>query len=103
MIRRRGPWIAALLVLAFVAALLWLPLTAALALGALFAIVCVGLFRTPAWRNGALVLASVLIGLVGIELAVDLMTPRALNLGVVKTSMPSDWNPHDPVVGYRPR
>ncbi len=94
--------IAALLVLVFVAALYWLPLAGALGLGAVLALFGVVLFRSMAWRNGALVLASLLVGLAGFEIAFGLIDAPSKNFGVVKVNTPAQWSPYDPVVGYRP-
>jgi hypothetical protein len=95
--------IAALLVLAFIAAVYWLPLAVALAFGAAFALSGVALFRATAWRSGSLVLMSVLLGLTGFEVAFGLIDAPPKNVGVVKVNTPPDWSAYDPVVGYRPR
>src|SRR5215472_15269672 len=99
MIRRRGPWTAALLFLLFVAACVWLPLGVALGLGALFTLASVALFKSPAWRNTALVLTSVLLGLAGFQAAFGLIDPGGANYGVTKVSTPERWAPDDPVLG----
>jgi hypothetical protein len=99
--RRRGPLIALLLFLSFVAACVWLPLAAALALGAVVILASIALFKSPRWRNSALVLASVLIGLAGFQLAFGLIDPGGLNDGVTRVTTPEHWQAHDPVLGYR--
>ncbi len=87
----------------FVAACVWLPLGAALGLGALFMAASVALFRSPAWRNSALVLTSVLLGLAGFQVAFGLIDPGGPNYGVTHVSTPDRWAPDDPVLGYRPK
>lgn len=102
--RRLGaPLVALLLALAFVAALPWLPLAAAFALGALFSLGGVVLLQRPAWRTASLVLASTLLGLAGLNVAFWFVNPPAQNQGEVKVTGPEGWNIVDPVVGYRLR
>jgi hypothetical protein len=103
MSRRRGPWIALLLVLIFAAACVWLPLGAALVVGGVSMLATVALFRSPVWRNTALVLTSVLLGPAGFQAAFGLIDPGGRNFGVTKTSVPERWAPDDPVLGYRPK
>ena len=100
---RRGPWIALLLLLLFAAATVWLPFAAALGLGALFMLASVALFRRPAWRNTALVCASLLAGLAGFELVFGLIVPEGRNADVVKLSVPERWTSDDADLGYRLR
>jgi hypothetical protein len=99
----RGRLLAALVIAAFLAALIWLPLAAALAIGAVACLVGVVRFRRPAWRNSALVGMSLLMGFAGVELALGLLSPRAPNVGVVKERTPGNWLVSDPELGYRLR
>jgi len=98
---RRGPWIAILLLALFVAATIWLPLSAALGICAIFMLSGVVLFRRPAWRTTSLVLASLLAGLAVLELAFGLIVPGPRNFGVVKLSEPEHFVSADPELGYR--
>ncbi|UYN94957.1 MAG: hypothetical protein KIT25_23565 [Enhydrobacter sp.] len=91
------------LVLAFVAAVYWFPLAVGLAVGAVFALAGVVLFRSTAWRNSSLVLASLLVGLTGFEVAFGLIDVPPRNFAVVKVNKPAQWSPYDSVVGYRPK
>jgi hypothetical protein len=100
---RRGRWIALLLFVLFVAACIWLPLGATLGVGAAFAFACISLFRSAGWRNATLVVASVLLGLAGFQVAFGLLDPGGPNYGVTKVSTPEHWAPDDSVLGYRPK
>ena len=99
--RRRSTAIAILLIAAFAAAVAYLPLTAALAVGALLGLCGVVLFRQPAWRTASLASMSVLLGLAGLNVAFWLVDPRPVNVGVVKEDNPEHWLIDDDVVGYK--
>ena len=101
--RRRGTLIALFLVVLFAGACAGLPLGAALGLGAVLVVASAVLFKSAAWRNPALVLASVLVGLAGFQAAFGLIDPGGLNDGVTRVTTPQRWAPDDPVLGYRPK
>ncbi|HTR86437.1 MAG TPA: hypothetical protein VMI56_18285 [Reyranella sp.] len=99
--RWRSPGLCLLFVLLFGAAVYWLPLSAALAIGGLLAYGGVALLRGPRARNSLLTLGSVLIGAAGLNFAFWLITPHPVNEGEVKTHTPKEWLIDDPVVGYK--
>ena len=101
--RRRGTLIALFLVVLFAGACAGLPLGAALGLGAVLVLASAVLLKSTAWRNPALVLASVLVGLAGFQAAFGLIDPGGLNDGVTRVTTPQRWAPDDPVLGYRPK
>jgi hypothetical protein len=73
----------------------------------LIAIVLLGLagvvlLRDNRWRTGALVVAAVALGALGVNLLAGALAPQAHGAGSVKTTNPKLWMPPDPVLGYRP-
>lgn len=98
----RNTSIGGLLAAAFAAAIWWLPLSVALAFGAVIALGLAAVLRQPALRSTALVGMSVLLGLAGFEVAFGLIDPGGDNRGVVKVSTPEHWTAIDAVLGYRP-
>ena len=93
-----------LLVLAFFAALIWIPWTVVFALAGLAALVGIVLLRKPAWRNGALVLSTVMFGLSAAELVFVMLEPSIGEGGhASKTHTPWDWTIYERVLGYRAR
>jgi hypothetical protein len=99
--RRRNLGIAIILIVAFAAAVAYLPLTAALAVGALLGLSGMVLFRQPTWRTASLASMSVLLGLAGLNVAFWLVDPRPVNVGVVKQDSPEHWLIDDDIVGYK--
>lgn len=88
---------------AFVAGLIWLPVGWALVIGAVWCLVGVVRFRRPVLRNGALALASLMLAMAAVELALWMLAPNAPNVGASKTETPPDWYPQDPDLGFKPR
>ena len=103
MSRSRGPGVIAGLAVAFVAAAIWLPIAAALVVGATLALSGVLRFSRPAWRAGSLLVAAIMLTLALIEVVANTLAPRAANAGVSKISEPAYWNIYDPELGFRPR
>jgi hypothetical protein len=92
-----------LVALALVAAALhWLPLAGALAVMALVFMVSVVRLRRPFWRSAALITASSLLGLAGIEFGLSVLEPVGQEVGAVRVQAPAQWYPWDPVVQFRP-
>jgi len=90
-----------LFILVFVAAVRWLPLSAAFAIGGVLAYGGVALLRAPRTRNALLVFGSVMIGVAGLNLAFSWLAPPPMNQGEVKTHTPKEWLIDDPVIGYK--
>jgi hypothetical protein len=99
-LRKLWPPLLALAVI--VVAVVVLPFVAALAVIALVCLVSIVRLRKPIWRNTALVTASVLLGLAGIEFALGILEPRGEEVGAVRVQDPQWWYPWDPVVQFRP-
>jgi hypothetical protein len=74
----------------------------ACALAALLAIAGVVLFRGNRWRTSALVAAALALSLAVLDAFAGLMSPTAMNYGLVKTTVPRWWPPPDPILGFRP-
>jgi len=100
-VRKLWPSLAALAVT--VVSLIVLPFAAALAVIALVCLASIVRFRTPFWRGAALVAASTLLGLAGIEFGLYLLEPRGQEVGAMRVQSPPDWYPYDPVLQYRLR
>ncbi len=90
-------------VAAFVAGIVWLPSTAALAFGMVLALVGVRFLKSELLRTASLSIAAVMFALTAIEAVAVEMTPKAINSGVNKTHTPWDWLPYNAILGYRPR
>ena len=99
-LRKLWPPVPALAII--VIAVIALPFPAALAVIALVCLVSIVRFRTPLWRNAALIAASALLGLAGIEFALGILEPRGEEVGAVRVQDPKWWYPWDPVVQFRP-
>jgi hypothetical protein len=89
----------AVVIVCFVA----LPVPAALAITALVCLVPVVRLRKSWQRNTALIAASFLFGLAGIEVGLGILEPRGEEVGAVRVHSPEQWYPWDPVVQFRPR
>jgi hypothetical protein len=87
----------------FAAALLLLPVVAALVTGGVLALAGVVVFGRASWRSGALLVSALLLGLSAVEAIAGLIVPSAINRTVVKKYQPHRWTIDDPAVGYRPR
>jgi hypothetical protein len=99
-LRKLWPPLLALTII--VVAVIELPFPAALAVMALVCLVSIVRFRTPLWRNAALIVASALLGLAAIEFALGILEPRGEEVGAVRVQDPKWWYPWDPVVQFRP-
>lgn len=94
------PPVAALAIVA--AALFGLPLAGALVVMAVVCMVIVVRLRRPIWRSTALITASSLLGLAGIEFGLSILEPTGQEVGAVRVQTPARWYPWDPVVQFRP-
>lgn len=101
LLRKLWPSLAALAVT--IVSLIALPFAAALAVIALVCLVSIVRFKSALARNAALTAAAVLLGLAGIEFGLYLLEPRGQEIGAVRTQMPPDWYPYDPVLQYKLR
>jgi hypothetical protein len=99
-LRKLWPSVAALALV--VASLLALPLAGALVVIALVCLVSIVRLRRPFWRGAALIAASSLFGLAGIEVGLTLLEPVGQEIGAVRVQTPAHWYPWDPVVQFRP-
>jgi hypothetical protein len=99
-LRKLWPPLLALAVI--VVAVIALPFPAALAVIALVCLVSIVRLRKPLWRNAALIVASVLLGLAGVEFALGILEPRGEEVGAVRVQDPKWWYPWDPIVQFRP-
>lgn len=99
-LRKLWPPVVALAIV--VAALLELPLAGALVVIALVCMVSVVRLRRPFWRSTALITASSLLGLAGIEFGLNVLEPVGQEIGAVRVQTPAQWYPWDPVVQFRP-
>ena len=75
----------------------------ACALAAVLAIAGVVLFRGNRWRTAALVVAALALSLAVLDAFAGLLSPTAMNYGLVKTTVPRWWPPPDPILGFRPK
>jgi hypothetical protein len=98
----RKLWPPLLAVAVIIVAVVVLPFPAALAVMALVCLVSIVRLRRPFWRNTALVAASALLGLAGVEFALGILEPRGEEVGAVRVQDPKWWYPWDPVVQFRP-
>ncbi|MFI4999386.1 MAG: hypothetical protein ACHQK9_05860, partial [Reyranellales bacterium] len=101
--RWRAVAIVAAAVSLFVTSAVWLPSIAAFAVGLGLAVSGLWIFRDNSWRTACLTVAALMISLLGVEVILEMMAPKAVSVGVVKTHTPSEWLPYDKVLGYRPR
>jgi hypothetical protein len=74
----------------------------ACALAVLLGLAGVVLFRGNRWRTSALVVAALALSLAVLDAFAGLLSPTALNYGLVKTTVPRYWPPPDPILGFRP-
>lgn len=70
---------------------------------ALLGIVGVVTLRGNRWRNGALLTTALALSLVALDLFAGLLSPKAMNMGVVTRTIPQWWPPPDPILGFRPK
>jgi hypothetical protein len=75
----------------------------ACALAALLGLAGVVLFRGNRWRTSALVLAALALSLALLDAFAGLLSPTPINYGLVRTTVPREWPPPDPILGFRPR
>ncbi|MGZ3338692.1 MAG: hypothetical protein ACXWLB_12620 [Reyranella sp.] len=88
-------------VLAVGAVLLPSPMWAC-ALAVLLGLAGVVLFRGNRWRTSALMVAALALSLAVLDAFAGLLSPTAINYGLVKTTVPRWWPPPDPILGFRP-
>ena len=74
----------------------------ACAAAALLGIVGVVTLRGNRWRSGALLATALALSLVALDLFAGLLSPKAMNMGVVTRTIPQWWPPPDPILGFRP-
>ncbi len=70
---------------------------------ALLGIVGVATLRGNRWRSGALLATALALSLVALDLFAGLLSPKAMNMGVVTRTIPQWWPPPDPILGFRPK
>ena len=75
----------------------------ACALAALLGLAGVVLFRGNRWRTSALVVAALALSLAVLDAFAGLLSPTAINYGLVRTTVPRWWPPPDPILGFRPK
>lgn len=102
--RFRNFWLvgAFLLVILAVGLMLQSALWACVA-AALLGIVGVVMLRGNRWRSGALLATALALSLVALDLFAGLLSPKAMNMGVVTRTIPQWWPPPDPILGFRPK
>ena len=102
--RFRNFWLvgAFLLVILAVALVLQSAVWACVAV-ALLGIVGVVTLRGNRWRSGALLATALALSLVALDLFAGLLSPKAMNMGVVTRTVPQWWPPPDPILGFRPK
>jgi hypothetical protein len=100
LLRKLWPPLLALAII--VVAVIALPFPGALVVMALICLVSIVRLRRPLWRNAVLVAGSLLLGLAGIEFALNILEPRGEEVGAVRVQDPKWWYPWDPVVQFRP-
>lgn len=100
----RNFWLvsAFLLVILGVALVLQSALWACVA-AAVLGVVGVVTLRGNRWRNGALLATALALSLVALDLFAGLLSPKAMNMGVVTRTIPQWWPPPDPILGFRPK
>jgi len=59
--------------------------------------------RGNRWRSGALLATALALSLVALDLFAGLLSPKAMNMGVVTRTIPQWWPPPDPILGFRPK
>lgn len=70
---------------------------------ALLGIVGVVALRGNRWRSAALLATALALSLVALDLFAGLLSPKAMNMGVVTRTIPQWWPPPDPILGFRPK
>lgn len=70
---------------------------------AVLGVVGVATLRGNRWRNGALLTTALALSLVALDLFAGLLSPKAMNMGVVTRTVPQWWPPPDPILGFRPQ
>jgi hypothetical protein len=75
----------------------------ACALAAVLGLLGVVLFRGNRWRTSALVVAALALSLAVLDAFAGLLSPTAINYGLVRTTVPRWWPPPDPILGFRPK
>ncbi|WP_422032826.1 hypothetical protein [Reyranella sp.] len=75
----------------------------ACAAAALLGIVGVVALRGNRWRSAALLATALALSLVALDLFAGLLSPKAMNMGVVTRTIPQWWPPPDPILGFRPK
>jgi len=70
---------------------------------ALLGIVGVVTLNGNRWRSGALLATALALSLVALDLFAGLLSPKAMNMGVVTRTIPQWWPPPDPILGFRPK
>jgi len=70
---------------------------------ALLGILGVVTLRGNRWRSGALLATALALSLVALDLFAGLLSPKAMNMGVVTRTIPQWWPPPDPILGFRPK
>jgi hypothetical protein len=99
----RNLWLAAAMAGVLAAAAMLLPSALWTCLvAALLGLTGVVLFRGNRWRNGALLLGAVALGLALLDGFAGLLTPAPMGQGLVRTTDPRWWPPPDPIMGFRP-
>ena len=100
----RNHWLAALLIAVLVVGAVLLPSAMwACALAALLALAGVVLFRGNRWRTAALLVAALALSLAMLDAFAGLLSPTAMDHGLVKTTVPRWWPPPDPDPGLSPQ
>jgi hypothetical protein len=100
----RNLWLAAALLAALALGAVLLPSAMwACLLAAVLGIAGIVLFRGNGWRTVALVAAALALSLAVLDAFAGLLSPTAINYGLVKTTVPRWWPPPDPVLGFRPK
>src|SRR5712691_10375167 len=61
------------------------------------------LLRGDRWRTGAPLAAALALSLAVLDAFASLLSPAAINYGLVKTTVPRWWPPPDPILGFRPQ
>jgi hypothetical protein len=99
----RNFWLATLLIAGLAVGAVVLPSAMwACALAALLGIAGVVLFRGNRWRTSALAVAAVALSMAVLDAFAGLLSPTAINYGLVRTTVPQWWPPPDPILGFRP-
>ena len=70
---------------------------------AVMGVVGVVTLRGNRWRSGALLATALVLSLVALDLFAGLLSPKAMNMGVVTRTIPQWWPPPDPILGFRPK